>query len=198
MEVSLPKSSSSKIGDAPTGFFTLAESSMMTEIKRITWSVIRAYLSHIHGVINSRFWLITPMQRDTENIDSRPKTVAKMNNLSTSPRKTNKQHYSGRTGSFSFSLQLASHEALHREEDKRIENELYERYKFPSTTQGQTWSLIWIDYFTVDVINHRYKLRVASKGKRKLSFCSFDLFSIKFSKKKTLDVHGKRSRCEVK
>lgn len=86
IEASLsPNSRSSKIGEAPTGFLSFAESSTMMEMNRINCNVTRAYLTHIHGAMNSRLWLITPMQRDTEKIESRHKIVPRMYNLSTSP-----------------------------------------------------------------------------------------------------------------
>lgn len=72
------------MGEAPTVFLSLAASSMMTEMKRNTWRVTRAYLSHIHGEMNIRFWLITPMKSDTENTESKPNTTARMYNSSIS------------------------------------------------------------------------------------------------------------------
>lgn len=75
------------MGDAPTVFLSLAASSMMTEMKRRTWRVTKAYLSHSHGEMNIRFWLMTPMKSNNENTESTPKTVARMYNLSISPTK---------------------------------------------------------------------------------------------------------------
>lgn len=95
MEI-LPKSSNSKIGEAPTGFLSLAASSMMTEMKRNTWKATRTYLSHSHGEMNIWFWLITPIKSDTENNESRPSTAARMYNLSVSPKK-NQNTQSART-----------------------------------------------------------------------------------------------------
>lgn len=43
---------------------------------------------------------------------------------------------------------------LHRKEDEGIEEQLEECDKFASTAQGQTGSLMRIDYFTVSKINH--------------------------------------------
>lgn len=64
------------------------------------------------------------------------------------------------------------HVALNREEQERVEGELNECNKFPSTSQGQTRSLILIEYFTVGVINHPFDLCKSwggEKGMKKLS-----------------------------
>lgn len=55
---------------------------------------------------------------------------------------------------------LTLHVALNREEQERVEGELNKGNKFSSTTQGQTRSLILIEYFTVGVINHPYECRL--------------------------------------
>jgi hypothetical protein len=50
---------------------------------------------------------------------------------------------------------LATQIILHGEEDEAVEQQLDERNKFARTSQGQAGSLVWIERFTVGVINHR-------------------------------------------
>lgn len=88
-----PKSSSSNMGDAPTGFLSLAASWIITETKRITCSAITAYFSHSQGEMKARLWLITPIQSETENIESRVRMVARMYNSSTSPAMISSRNY---------------------------------------------------------------------------------------------------------
>jgi len=45
---------------------------------------------------------------------------------------------------------------LDGKEDKGVEGQLDEGYKFANAAQGHAASLIRIDYFTVNVINHFY------------------------------------------
>jgi hypothetical protein len=78
------------------------------------------------------------MQRDTENIESRTKIVAKMYNLSTSPEKNKQTLLKRLSGHRWSSLELATHQVFHGEENKRTESNFDERYKSPRTAQGQT------------------------------------------------------------
>lgn len=164
-----PKSSSSKMGEAPTVFLSLAASSIITEIKRMTCSVITAYFSQIQGVTKALFWVITPKQSDTENTDRRPRIDDKIYNSSVAPAIT--KHSITLFTLTDEKPSLAVHEVLNSEENEWVEGELDEGNEFSSTSKGQTRPLILIDYFTVDVINHLSELLLPTKARARRFLC---------------------------